>query len=121
MLQVKDLDAVKAILDKEGVAFSYLGRPQEQRKLTLSSGEHHMDIDIDEMRDVWFSTSAHLDALQCKNGKAEERAANYKKQPLALRLPQGWDGSFKSLGLSLTHAKSGVKAAIIREGCQWRP
>ena len=115
VLQVKDLDAVKAILDKEGVAFSYLGRPQEQRKLTLSSGEHHMDIDIDEMRDVWFSTSAHLDALQCKNGKAEERAANYKKQPLALRLPQGWDGSFKSLGLSLTHAKSGVKAAIIRE------
>ena len=115
VLQVKDLDAVKAILDKVGVAFSYLGRPQEQRKLTLSSGEHHMDIDIDEMRDVWFSTSAHLDALQCKNGKAEERAANYKKQPLALRLPQGWDGSFKSLGLSLTHAKSGVKAAIIRE------
>ena len=115
VLQVKDLDAVKAILDKEGVAFSYLGRPQEQRKLTLRSGEHHMDIDIDEMRDVWFSTSAHLDALQCKNGKAEERAANYKKQPLALRLPQGWDGSFKSLGLSLTHAKSGVKAAIIRE------
>ncbi len=115
VLQVKDLDAVKAILDKEGVAFSYLGRPQEQRKLTLSSGEHHMDIDIDEMRDVWFSTSAHLDALQSKNGKAEERAANYKKQPLALRLPQGWDGSFKSLGLSLTHAKSGVKAAIIRE------
>ncbi len=115
VLQVKDLDAVKAVLDKEGVAFSYLGRPQEQRKLTLSSGEHHMDIDIDEMRDVWFSTSAQLDALQSQNGKAQERAANYKKQPLALRLPQGWDGSFNSLGLSLTHAKSGVKAAIIRE------
>lgn len=115
VLQVKDLNAVKAILDAAGVVFSYLGRPQPQRKLTISAAESQLDIDIDEMRDVWFSTSAKLDALQCQNGKAAERAANYKKQPLALRLPDGWQGSLNSLGLSLKHGKTGVKAAIIRE------
>ena len=115
VLQVKDLESVKAILDAAGVVFSYLGRPQTQRKLTISAAERQLDIDIDEMRDVWFSTSAKLDALQCKNGKAAERAANYKNQPLALRLPDGWQGSLKSLGLSLKHGKTGVKAAIIRE------
>mgnify|MGYP004509285821 FL=1 len=115
VLQVKDLDAVKAILDEAGVVFSYLGRPQPQRKLTISAAERQLDIDIDEMRDVWFSTSAKLDALQCQNGKAAERAANYKNQPLALHLPDGWQGTLKSLGLSLKHDKTGVKAAIIRE------
>lgn len=115
VLQVKDLEAVKAILDAAGVVFSYLGRPQPRRKLTISAAERQLDIDIDEMRDVWFSTSAKLDALQCKNGKAAERAANYKNQPLALRLPNGWQGTLKSLGLSLQHGKTGIKAAIIRE------
>ena len=115
VLQVKDLEAVKAILDAAGVVFSYLGRPQPRRKLTVSAAERQLDIDIDEMRDVWFSTSAKLDALQCKNGKAAERAANYKNQPLALRLPNGWQGTLKSLGLSLQHGKTGIKAAIIRE------
>lgn len=115
VLQVKDLEAVKAILDAAGVVFSYLGRPQPRRKLTVSAAERQLDIDIDEMRDVWFSTSAKLDALQCKNGKAAERAANYKNQPLALRLPNGWQGTLKSLGLGLQHGKTGIKAAIIRE------
>ncbi len=115
VLQVRNLNAVKAELDKAGVVFSYLGRPQQERKLTISAAGKQLDIDIDEMRDVWFSTSAHLDALQCRDNKAAERAANYKNQPLALRLPAGWDGSLKSLGLSLTHGKTGVKAAIIRE------
>lgn len=97
------------------MAFSYLGRPQQARTLSISAAGQTLDIDIDEMRDIWFSTSAKLDALQCRDNKAAEREANYKKQPLALRLPQGWDGSLKSLGLSLSHGKTGVKAAIIRE------
>ncbi|MEE1347833.1 MAG: phosphoribosylformylglycinamidine synthase subunit PurQ, partial [Bacteroidales bacterium] len=116
VLQVKDMNKVQAILDEAGVAFSYLGCPQKERKLTLTVAQVSLNIDIDEMRDIWFSTSAKLDALQTRNNKAAERATNYKVQPLALRLPQGWKGDFASLGLKgLTHGKTGVKAAIIRE------
>ncbi len=116
VLQVKDMNKVQAILDEAGVAFSYLGCPQKERKLTLTVAQVSLNIDIDEMRDIWFSTSAKLDALQTLNNKAAERATNYKVQPLALRLPQGWKGDFASLGLKgLTHDKTGVKAAIIRE------
>ena len=116
VLQVKDMNKVQAILDEAGVAFSYLGCPQKERKLTLTVAQVSLNIDIDEMRDIWFSTSAKLDALQTLNNKAAERATNYKVQPLALRLPQGWKGDFASLGLKgLTHGKTGVKAAIIRE------
>ena len=116
ILQVKDMNKVQAILDEAGVAFSYLGCPQKERKLTLTVAQVSLNIDIDEMRDIWFSTSAKLDALQTLNNKAAERATNYKVQPLALRLPQGWKGDFASLGLKgLTHGKTGVKAAIIRE------
>lgn len=115
VLQVRDIETVKAELDKAGVVFSYLGRPQQTRTLTISVAGKPLEIDIDEMRDIWFGTSAKLDALQCRDNKAAERQANYKKQPLALRLPTTWDGSLKSLGLNFSHGKSGVKAAIIRE------
>lgn len=115
VLQVRDIDTVKAELDKAGVAFSYLGRPQQTRTLTISVAGKSLEIDIDEMRDIWFGTSAKLDALQCRDNKAAERQANYKKQPLALRLPSTWDGRLKSLGLNFSHGKSRVKAAIIRE------
>ena len=115
VLQVKDLETVKAQLDAAGVAFTYLGRPQQERKLTISAATETIELDIDEMRDIWFSTSAQLDALQCRNNKAAERAANYKDQPLDLRLPASWTGKLKDLGLALKHGKTGVKAAIIRE------
>ena len=115
VLQVRDMAAVKSALDEAGVAFSYLGRPRQERKLTISAGGKSVEMDIDEMRDIWFGTSALLDNLQCAQGKAAERAANYKNQPLALRMPDGWQGTLASMGLSASHGKTGVKAAIIRE------
>ncbi len=115
VLQVKDIAKVQQILNAANVKFNYLGRPQQQRALTISTGFDTLNIDIDDMRDVWFSTSTNLDALQSANNKAAERFANYKNQPLALTFPQGWTGSLKDLGLALTHGKTGAKAAIIRE------
>jgi phosphoribosylformylglycinamidine synthase len=117
VLQVRDLNKVKSVLDKANVGFTYVGRPQKERKLSISAGgDATVEIDIDEMRDVWFETSANLDALQSGKTKAAERKANYKKQPLDLKLPANWTGKLKDLGLQLSrHGKTGVRAAIIRE------
>ena len=57
-----------------------------------------------------------MDTFQSFHGCAEQRAHNYKSQPLHFRLPASFDGSFATLGVSPDRrTPSGVRAAIIRE------
>ncbi len=116
VLQVADINRVSNILSKAGVKYTYVGRPQKERQITISAGAEVMNIDIDNMRDEWFRTSALLDALQSGEAKANERMTNYKNQPINYVFPNGWTGSLADLGIALKRTnKTGVKAAIIRE------
>ncbi|MCQ2230170.1 MAG: phosphoribosylformylglycinamidine synthase [Bacteroidales bacterium] len=116
VVQVKDLQKVTRILDEAGILYSYIGRPQQDRKLTISVNGETMNFDIDALRDVWYKTSYLLDCKQSGEQKAKERYDNYKNQPLNIRLPKDFNGSLASRGIALKRNNTtGIKAAIIRE------
>lgn len=116
LIQVKDVARVQRILDEAGILFSYVGRPQQERTLSISVDGQVMNFDIDALRDVWYKTSYLLDCKQSGEKKAAERYANYKNQPLGIRLPEGFKGTLADLGIALRRKnETGVRAAIIRE------
>ena len=100
VIQVREEDAnkVKKILEDAGVGYAKIGKPvfSGSRKITIAktlsnaqvpnskivARETVFEFDIDELRDVWYSTSYLLDRRQSFNGKAAERFVNYKNVPV---------------------------------------
>ena len=76
-------------------------------RLKTSNYQDDLDLDVSEYRDVWFSSSAALDARQ--NKFAKERFENYGSIPLKFNFPSHFDGK-----LSQSQPNK-IKAAIIRE------
>ena len=125
VIQVRDSDAarVKKILEDAGVGYCKIGSPCDERKISvtktvsnasvpnaqLASRELRLEFDIDELRDVWYSTSYLLDRKQSFNGKAAERFENYKKNPVT------WSLSGDSLKAVPRPEGKRPVAAIIRE------
>lgn len=116
IIQVKDINRVTSILDEAEVLYSYLGRPQAERNISISVDGEVLTFDIDHLRDVWYKTSYLLDCKQSTEKKASERYANYKNQALNIRLPKHFEGTLEQFDLSMRRTeKSGIKAAVIRE------
>jgi len=112
VIQVKDADKVTGLLRNRGLDAYNLARITRERVLTV--GKHRLDID--RLRDVWFSTSHKLDRLQRPVSHADLRSKNYGRQPLVYTFPKGFDGRLGTLGISRKRSgSSGVTAAIIRE------
>ena len=84
-----------------------IGKVTETGKLSFQNNNDQLNLDVAEYRDLWFSTSAALDAKQ--NNCAEERFANYKIVPLKFNFPSSFNGK-----LSPSNNPK-IKAAIIRE------
>ena len=84
-----------------------IGKVTPTGKLTFQNNNDQLNLDVAEYRDLWFSTSAALDAKQ--NNCAEERFANYKIVPLKFNFPSSFNGK-----LSPSNSPK-IKAAIIRE------
>ena len=105
VLQAKD----DAVFEKSlsGIEFFKIGTVANSTKLELDS----ISFDIPEMRDKWFETSFLLDQKQSKNGTAQQRFDNYKKQPLNYTFPIHFTGKKPAVDAS----KPRPKAAIIRE------
>ncbi|MBQ7222195.1 MAG: phosphoribosylformylglycinamidine synthase [Bacteroidales bacterium] len=99
--------AAGKILSKNGVKFYEIAQYQNSRELTLKYSKGSLTLDIDRMRDLWFKTSYLFDKRQVAGNLADERYANYKKQPLQFILPEGRLARVKTV-------KQPV-AAIIRE------
>ena len=107
---------VEKILDCEGVGYVQIGHPIAERKLILRKENKALTYDIDDMRDIWYSTSHRLDTKQSFHGMADERFKNYKKQPVEHLFPKSFTGTFAQYGISPDRReRTGVKAAIIRE------
>ncbi len=70
---------------------------------------------IDKLRDVWYKSSYLLDQHQSGKKLAKERFSNYKVQPLNYKFNQSFTGKLSQFGLTRSHAKTNIKAAIIRE------
>lgn len=111
VFQAKEDGRVEAKLEKAGISFYKIGSATENPSLHLKNGEETINLDVAELRDVWYKTSFLLDQKQTARGLAKERFENYKKQPLAYHFPQHFTGK-------LDNARNKIdkpKAAIIRE------
>jgi phosphoribosylformylglycinamidine synthase len=116
LIQVAEIEKVEAILKEQKVAYNMIGEPTEDRKLKITNGSWSTNLDIDVLRDVWFTTSHLLDREQSKPSNADLRFQNYKQQPLAYTFPENFTGSYNSYGISPERREpTGIRAAIIRE------
>ena len=118
VVQVADTsrEAFLAVLAGAGVQAVELGRPVEERHILVGFDGATYQFGVDYLRDVWYETSALLDARQSLNGCAQRRYDNYKQQPLEFNLRPDFAGTFAQLGIDPDRrTPSGTRAAIIRE------
>src|SRR5574344_944318 len=107
---------VEKILNANGVGFLEIGKPIAEREGVVKKDGRTRRFNIDEMRDIWYSTSYRLDTKQSFNGTAKERFENYKKQPIEHEFPATFTGTMNQYGISADRReRTGIKAAIIRE------
>jgi len=119
IFQVADenVEQVQTLLECAGVGYAIIGKPvTDKRVITLQDRELTHVFDIDHLRDVWYEASHRLDRKQSMNGMADERAKNYKAQPVRMKFNDGFTGRLSTYGLHPERReKTGVRAAIIRE------
>ena len=124
VIQVKDSDieAVENLFDEAGISYVPIGKPIDSRKINVKKDNNKHTFDIEEMRDAWYKTSHLLDRKQSFNGCADERAKNYKEQPLEMKFNADFQGTLAQYGLSADRWRTQgaddqkkVRAAIIRE------
>ncbi len=112
----KNKEEVEDILNKAGIGFVEIGKPCAERSVTIKKDGRTRVFDIDKLRDVWYETSHRLDRKQSFHGMADERAKNYKVQPLEHLFPASFTGKLAQYGISADRReRTGIKAAIIRE------
>ncbi len=112
----KDKERFQEIMEEAGVSFIAIGKPCYDRVLEVGHPRGRHWLNIDKLRDAWYSTSYKLDCHQSRNGKAEERFENYKQQQLKMVFKKDFTGTLAQYGISADRrTQSGVRAAIIRE------
>jgi len=115
IIQVKDENEVAEILLERGISYLSVGHPVNERTIFVTKDSSLVRFDIEELRDKWFKSSWLLDSKQTLKDLARERYNNYLNHALNFDF-RGFDGSFRSVGISPgRRKKSGVRAAIIRE------
>ncbi|MEX2593654.1 MAG: phosphoribosylformylglycinamidine synthase, partial [Anditalea sp.] len=114
VIQVKDLEKVRAILDGQDLAYIEIAEVTQDSTVTLEGLD--MGLNVGEYRDIWFKSSYLLDQKQSGIKLATDRFKNYKNQPLYFRFHQDWPGNYDAFSLDPFRKKpSNIKAAIIRE------
>ena len=115
VLQIKDNKA-KEILCNNNIDFVVIGKTQDKREISLKKDDELYNLNINELRDVWYKSSYLLDKKQSGETKATERFENYKKQDLRYDFSTLFTGKAADLGIDMHRREpSGIKAAIIRE------
>ena len=119
VIQVSDKhkEEFKKYMEDAAISYAKIGFPvPTERTIVVKNGDNEHTFDIDSLRDEWYKTSWLLDKKQSFNGCADERFANYKRQPIEMAFNDDFRGTLKSYGISADRrTPSGVKAAIIRE------
>ncbi len=116
IIQVKEEKSVINFLKEAGIEFYLIGKPIQNRVITIEHGGNNFKFDIEKLRDCWFRTSYLLDRKQCGPELAQKRFDNFKKQELRFKFTDGFSGKARQFGIDLKRRKTtGIKAAIIRE------
>ena len=116
ILQVKEKEALKKVLDKRDIKYHILGKTTRELKVRLSHPSGDCELDINTYRRHWYKTSYLFDELQTANGLAKDRFNNYFRQDLRFNFCKSFTGTFRQYGIDPGRRKnSGIKGAIIRE------
>jgi phosphoribosylformylglycinamidine synthase len=116
VLQVNDLDFTSVFLHEAGLNYKILGKPSFRRFLTLRYHNGNTELDIDQLRKLWFKTSYLLDRVQSGEDHAARRFKNFALQPLTFDFGDDFAGRFSEFGITpFRTGNTGIKAAIIRE------
>lgn len=112
LLQISDFSKVDEVLGKHGVAYAIIGKVIEGDSLTIRKGKSVHACSIEEMRDMWFDASHHMDRFQTPRELADRRRQNISAYPINYLFPKGFDGkACEKKG----DKKSGIVAAVIRD------
>ena len=116
LIQVRDKNAVQAILEENSIGYAIIAQPCEERHVIVTKAGISYQFGIDYLRDLWFNTSYLLDKKQSGNICAAARFENYKQQPLQFCFDKSFTGKMQQYGITPDRiGKSGIKAAVIRE------
>ncbi|MFC2137705.1 phosphoribosylformylglycinamidine synthase [Bacteroidota bacterium] len=116
LIQVKDDNKVEEILNNIGINYISLGEIDKSRGLILTHNNKKFNLDINNLREVWFNTSYLLDRKQSGELLALERYTTYKENSLEFEFNSNFKGKFSQYNIDPKRRnKTGVKAAIIRE------
>ncbi len=108
VIQVEDrfLD----MLEARNIDFNVLGEVTTNEKMTITTQDDLLELDIEEYRDYWYETSFLFDRKQTTESLAKKRYENYKNQPLSYTFPPHFTGQKHSI-----NGEHRPIAAIIRE------
>ena len=116
IIQVSDVDAVSSFLDEKGITNLIIASFNHDRRFSITNGEEETHLNINKLRDLWFSTSYQLDRIQSGEAKAKERFENYKNHELKYAFPSRFNGTLNQYSITDSRReKTGIRAAIIRE------
>ncbi|AJR03467.1 phosphoribosylformylglycinamidine synthase [Siansivirga zeaxanthinifaciens] len=108
IIQSKDA-SIESVLSEAQIEFFNIGSVTESNALNIKNYEETFNLNISNLRDVWYKTSFLLDQKQTANGLAEARYNNYKNQPLEYTFPKHFTGKLPKVNANRP------KAAILRE------
>ncbi|KPM47446.1 phosphoribosylformylglycinamidine synthase [Jiulongibacter sediminis] len=103
-------ESVEKAFESKGIELIKIGSPKTGQTVSINNGQEHIELNIPQLRDIWYKTSWLLDQKQSANGTADARYLNYKDQPLTYSFPAQHSGAKPTI---TTNGKP--KAAIIRE------
>ena len=116
ILQVDSCQVVQDHFLQNDIRYYPIGKVSAKRTAEIRKDDISLSLDLDGLRDTWYRTSYLLDRRQSGPLMARERFENYSKQELRFRFPDTFSGRFEQFGIDLHRkAKSGLRAAIIRE------
>ncbi|MCD4736506.1 MAG: phosphoribosylformylglycinamidine synthase subunit PurQ, partial [Bacteroidales bacterium] len=116
LIQVQDNNHVTKLLEQHKLKYKAIGKPGISDFLRISHNGDSFEFGLDKLRDTWFKTSYLLDRKQSGELLAKARFMHYKNQKLSFNFPYQFSGKAVDSGADkVRKAKTGIKAAIIRE------
>lgn len=114
LIQVGPDNQVQDLLTNAEIDFVEIAEVTENSTLSLENAG--IQLNINELRDIWYRSSYLLDRKQSGEKLALERFENFTKQPLEYKFKPNWKGDFAAAGLNPFRREKGKsQAAIIRE------
>lgn len=115
IVQCEDTNKVEKVLKENNIRYAHIGKCISGRKAGIANFGARIELDINEMRDLWYKTSYLLDRKQSGEEKAQERYRHYKENELNYNFGN-FSGKASDLNIDTKRrTPSGIKAAIIRE------